>query len=376
MKNVFTIESDLPFLDTLAAEVWKRTGGDGFKLSKHVIFLPTRRARRWLGTAFAKLADGKPVLLPRMRPLGDIDEDEISFADEEFFDQPPALAPLKRQMLLAQQVKHRDPDMTWDQAALAAEALAHFLDQIQIENCDIAQLPDLVEEQELAKHWQQTLLFLEIVTKNWPLILDEQKCQDPVLRRNAVVAAQIDAWRKNPPPFPIIAAGSTGSVPSTADLLDAIAELPEGLVILPGLDRALDNEAWDKVDETHPQHSMKILLEKMGVDRKDVAEFSPSTRAKSPRIALLSAAMLPACLTEKWRTLHGKWDKNVADGLTLFELGHPQEEAQVIALRLREALEVPNKTAAFVTADRALAGRVATLLQRWGRKFPQQHIDR
>ncbi len=369
VKNVFTIDPDLPFLDTLAAELWKRTGGDGFKLSKHVIFLPTRRACRMLGMAFAKIADGKPVLLPRLRPLGDVDEDEISFADEEFFDQLPALAPLKRQMLLAQQVKQRDPEMTWDQAAMAAEALAHFLDQIQIENCDINKLPELVEEQELAKHWEQTLLFLEIVTKNWPLILGEHKCQEPVLRRNAVVAAQIDAWRKNPSECCVIAAGSTGSVPSTAALLNAIAELPNGLVVLPGLDRALDNEAWDIIDETHPQHSMKKLLEKMGVDRKAVADFSALRRAKSQRIALLSAAMLPARLTEKWRELNGKWDKNVADGLTLLDVAHPQEEAQVVALRLRQTLETPHKTAAFVTADRSLAGRVAVLLQRWGIKI-------
>ncbi|MFA4994274.1 MAG: PD-(D/E)XK nuclease family protein [Bdellovibrionales bacterium] len=369
MKNVFTIEPDLPFLDTLAAEVWKRTDGDGFTLSRHLIFLPTRRACRALGMAFAKLANGKPVLLPRMRPLGDIDEDELSFADEESFNQPPALAPLKRQMLLAEHVKRRDPALSWDQAVLAADALARFLDQIQIEQCDISKLPELVEEQELAEHWQQTLLFLEIVTKNWPRILGEQECQDPVLRRNAVVAAQIDAWRKNPPKFPIIAAGSTGSIPSTANLLVVLAEMPAGAVILPGLDRTLDNDAWSQVDETHPQHSMKMLLEKMGVERSTVADFSASTHKASARIKLLSEAMRPAGLTDAWRELQGKLDKNATAGLTRLTLGHPQEEAQVIALRLREALETPNKTAAFVTADRALAGRVAVLLRRWGIKI-------
>ena len=41
---------------------------------------------------------------------------------------------------------------------------------------------------------------------------------------------------------PVIAAGSTGSIPATADLLRAIARLPRGALVLPGLDTSLDAE--------------------------------------------------------------------------------------------------------------------------------------
>ena len=44
----------------------------------------------------------------------------------------------------------------------------------------------------------------------------------------------------------------------------------------------------------------------------------------------------------------------------------PAEEAQAIALALREALEEPGRTAALVTPDRALARRVSAHLRRWG----------
>ena len=255
--------------------------------------------------------------------------------------------------------------MSWDQAAEGAQALARFLDQIQIEQCDVGLLPQLVEEQELAEHWQQTVLFLEIVTKNWPLILAGHGCLDPAERRNAVMRAQADLWRKQPPDFPVIAAGSTGSVPSTAELLKVIAEMPQSAVILPGLDRALDDVAWDEITDTHPQHSMKRLLEKLGVERCDVAEFG-SPQDTSSRVRLLSEAMRPAALTESWRGLRGQLDETAVAGLSSLTLAHPQEEAQVIALRLRSLLEIPDKTAAFVTADRSLAMRVASLLRRWG----------
>jgi ATP-dependent helicase/nuclease subunit B len=369
LKNVFTIAPNAPFLDTLAKELWRRANGDGFRLSQNLILLPTRRACRNLGTSFARLAhdhlNGQPILLPRMRPLGDIDEDEFSFADEGDFDLPPAMGSLKRLMLLTQQVQRRNPNMSIDQAAQAAEALARFLDQIEIEQCDVSKLPNLVADQELAEHWQQTVLFLEIVTQNWPLILAEHGCRDPAERRNAVLAAQADVWRRQPPSFPIIAAGSTGSIRATGELLDVIAGLPQGSVILPGLDRALDAAAWDVIDDTHPQHSMKLLLNKMAVQRENVHDWGEE-RATSPRVNLMSAAMRPAALTEAWRKERGKMSSESVAGLTRLTLDHPQEEAQVIALRLRALLEQPQQTAAFVTADRSLAMRVASLLRRWG----------
>ena len=52
---------------------------------------------------------------------------------------------------------------------------------------------------------------------------------------------------------PVIAAGSTGTVPSTARLLKVIASLPNGAVVLPGLDRSLDEEDWASLAE-HPEH--------------------------------------------------------------------------------------------------------------------------
>jgi len=379
LKNVFTIDPKLPFLETLAAELWRQTESDGFKLSRCMILLPTRRACRALGSAFSKLANGRPVLLPRMRPLGDIDEEEMSFADEDNFDVPPALPPMKRLMLLTKLVKQRDTTQTWDQAALSADALARFLDQIQIEQCDLNDLPRLVEEQNLAVHWQQTLQFLEIVTRHWPKILEEQGGLDPAIRRNRIMATQANLWKNTPPPFPIVAAGSTGSIPATAELLDAIASLPLGAIVLPGLDRSLNNEAWDELDETHPQHSMKNLLNKMGVDRAGVKDFArpvPAEQRTCPpsRLKLLSEAMRPASLTDTWRSLRDQLDPIATQGLTRLILDHPQEEAQVIALRLRDVLETPGKTAALVTADRDLATRVASLLQRWGIKIDDSGV--
>jgi ATP-dependent helicase/nuclease subunit B len=364
-KNVFTIAPDAPFLDTLAREIWHRAGGDSLALSRYLILLPTRRSTFHLGAAFARIAGSKPTLLPRMRPLGDIDEEEIILSDSGIAtDLPPAIAPMKRLMLLTQQVMRRDPSLSWEQAALAADALARFLDQAQIEQCDMSLLPRLVQGRELAEHWQQTVEFLDIVTHHWPAILEAEGSMDPAARRNALLKAQADLWQRQQPDYPVIAAGSTGSIKATADLLDTIAALPQSAVILPGLDTVMDNHSWDAVDDTHPQHSMKRLLEKMGIPREGVHEWGEPHSA-TPRVRLISEAMRPAAVTEGWHELRGKLDLAATTGLSRVVCDHPQEEAQVIALRLRALLEEKDKSAALVTADRKLAQRVVSLLRRW-----------
>ncbi len=364
-SNVFSIAPAQPFLETLAAEMLKQTQGDALKLSEIHVYLPTRRACRQLGKTFARLAEGRALLLPRMRALGDIDEDEVTLAEVENEDLPPALPPLKRLMLLARHVKARDDRLSWDQAFLSAQALAAFLDNAQIAGSDLGRLPALVEERELAAHWQQTIAFLDIITRHWPAILKEEGCLDPAERRNKAIEAQIAVWQKTPPVFPIIAAGSTGTIPATRSLLKAIAEMPAGAVVLPGLDGDIDDTSWEAMDETHPQYSLKQLIEAMGISRKNVRPFARGKENKA-RAQLLREAFRPAGTTEEWRNLQGKLKANAAQGLTRLVSDTPQEEAQVIALRLREALERPGKKAALVTADRGLARRVASLLSRWG----------
>src|SRR3546814_10823727 len=76
--------------------------------------------------------------------------------------------------------------------------------------------------------------------------------------------------------------------------------------------------------------------------------------------------MLPPRLTSRWRDLKTA-DRSLA-GVEALEVATPGEEAQAIAIALREALETEGKTAALVTPDRLLAVRVSAHLKRWGRE--------
>src|SRR5262249_44349369 len=103
---------------------------------------------------------------------------------------------------------------------------------------------------------------------------------------------------------PVIAAGSTGSIPATAELLKAIATLPRGAVVLPGLDRGLTTEALALLTDparsphAHPQYGLVKLLGPLGVRPDAVTELGPSRVA--PRTMIIRQALAPAEFTANW----------------------------------------------------------------------------
>lgn len=378
--SLYTIAPRLPFADTLAAGLLTEAGGDPLALAGMTVLLPTRRARRTLREAFLRRSGGRPMLLPRMAAIGDLDEDEALFAQalggavSAATDIPPAMPSLRRRLLLTRLVMAKGDETgrayTPDQAARLADELARLLDQVQTEDLPLTRLMDLAPDR-YARHWQIILEFLSILTQAWPAILAEEGCLDPAERRNRLLKAQADAWAAAPPTGRIIAAGITGSVPAAAALLAVIADLPGGAVVLPGLDTTLDDESWAQLDDSHPQHALKRLLDRMGRNRADAApwpapslEGPPDALAHAARERLISEALRPATTTHHWRSLE-PFDAQAVRGLRRIDCPAPREEALVIALMMRQTLETPERTAALVTPDRDLARRVAAELRRW-----------
>ncbi|MEI9989272.1 MAG: double-strand break repair protein AddB [Rhizomicrobium sp.] len=361
--NVFTIPSSAPFADTLAKGLIAKAGADPLALADTVIYLPTRRAQRTFGDAFAR-ALGGAALLPRFKALGDADEDELLF-EAEALDLPPAVAPMRRTLLLAAMVRRwQGGEMGFAQAAALADGLAAVMDEVETQGAKLSDLDGFVPVA-LAAHWDRVRTFLLLLKDAWPDILAAEQRISPADRRNralTALAAQVKASRGK-----VIAAGSTGSIPATAALLKAIAERPDGAVILPGLDRELDAESWDTLDPGHPQYGMKQLLDRLRVRRDAVRDWDGARNPQRERV--LREALRPAPTTDAWRAIAERNEEGaIAEGvvgISLIEAADAAEEASAIALVLREALEEPGKTATLVTPDRALARRVASELRRW-----------
>ena len=225
---------------------------------------------------------------------------------------------------------------------------------------------------EYDKYWELTLGFLKFIRKNWPPILEELGHIEPAERRDRLIKAKTARLKQHS--GPVIAAGSTGSIPATATLLETIARLPHGAVVLPGLDTDLDETTWatlaDGSDAAHghPQFALAALINRIGIVRTDV---KPLAQAKPHgRERIVSEALRPAASSELWKdrladaAFSAQADAAI-DSVDVIEAANAEEEALAIAVALREAVEAPGKTAALATPGVGLGRRVSALMERW-----------
>ena len=396
--RIFTIPASAPFLSTLiealiGGKLGFAAARDPLALAAATLYLPTRRACRLARDAFLDVLKDDAAILPRIVAIGDIDEDEIAFAEAATGDiaadalaLPEAVGPVERRLLLTQLITTwaTSPELhglsgsplvaqTPAAACALADDLARLIDDMTTRGVPWERLDNLVPD-ELDEYWQLTLKFLQIAIKQWPEVLRERGVIEAVTRRDLLIKAEAARLARKTD-APVIAAGSTGSIPATAELIATIARLPHGAVVLPGLDTDLDDESWKLIagDENkriapapgHPQFAMQALLTRIGIGRDAVASLS----APRGRERLLSEALRPAAKTDMWRqkATEPEFEAHVEtalETLTVIEAANAEEESLAVAVALREAVH-DGKTAALVTPDRALGRRVLAALARW-----------
>src|SRR6516225_9457725 len=387
--RVFTIAASTPFVPTLIRALIDGTLVPGFPaardplaLAQATLYLPTRRSCRLARDLFLDVTKESAAILPRIVAIGDVDEDEIAFAEAatgalaaDALALPPTLGGLERRLLLAQLVlkwaARIAPDARGEAPLVAnnpasalalADDLARLMDDMTTRGVAWDRLDGLVPET-LDRYWQLTLEFLQIAREAWPQILAERGAIEPAARRDALIKAEAARFAAHP----------------DGPLIAAIAKLNRGAVVLPGLDLALDAQSWDLIEGRgdtaervapaveHPQFAMQALLRRIGITREQVVALG--TRAAHDRERYISEALRPAAATERWQQLAGcdvplRIDRAL-ETVAVIEAANAGEEALAIAISLREALETPHKTAALITPDRALARRVLAALERW-----------
>ncbi|MDE2379050.1 double-strand break repair protein AddB [Bradyrhizobium sp.] len=409
--RVFSVPISVPFLRTVAASLLDGRLVAGFeartepaRLADATLYLPTRRAMRVVREIFLDEMKADAAVLPRIVALGDIDEDELAFAGEteEFsgaasLETPPKLGELERRLTLARLVaawakgEVLAPLVVGGPASTLALAsdLARLIDDMVTRGVDWRALDTLVPDQ-LDQYWQHSLQFLRIAREAWPKHLAEINRIEPAARRDLLIAAEARRLTAKAD-GPVIAAGSTGSMPATARFLQAVAALPHGAVVLPGLDTDLDEDAWRIIGgvrdaqgkyathpaSNHPQYAMHGLLQRLGLKRSDVEVLGVPSPAG--RDLLASEAMRPSSETERWQERLSQVDvaAQIARGMTnlaVVEAPNPEMEALAIAIAMREARHL-GRSAALVTPDRTLARRVMAALTRWNLAYDDSGGD-
>ena len=329
--RVFSVPVSAPFLRTVVAALVDGRLVDGFeartdpaRLAQVTLYLPTLRAGRMAREIFLDELKTDAVVLPRIVALGDIDEDELAFAQA---DEPGGIAPLDIPPKLGELRAPIGSGATCRRMGQAPGAVTAGRRRPGL-HAGAGRRPcaadrrhgdarrrwsalDRLVPDQFDKYWQITLEFLEIARECWPAMLAETDRIEPAARRDLLIEAEAARLTRQSD-GPVIAAGSTGSMPSTAKFLQAVASLPHGAVVLPGLDTDLDDDAWRSIGgvrdakgafttppaSNHPQYAMHALLSRFGIKRGDVEILGKP--AQGGREVLVSEAMRPSNATAQW----------------------------------------------------------------------------
>ena len=179
-------------------------------------FAAFQTAVQSLQAAFIEAANGQPLLLPKMAPIGDVDEEASDILSLSLGRSaaggptlPDSISPVEKQLILTRLIERlplAGQTVSAPQAIRLAQSLGHLLDQIY----QAGSVPDTLTEQipdDLAHHWQQILTFLNIIIENWPQILHSRGLLDPVIRKMKLADQQIESWQSARQPIRLLSPG-------------------------------------------------------------------------------------------------------------------------------------------------------------------------
>ncbi len=359
--RVFALAPGVDFPRALALGLATRLAPlDTMARARVTILVNSGRMQRRLRAELAVQGAG---LMPRVALVGD----PLVFAGATAL--PPAVPPLRRRLELAQLVDkllQADPSLAPRSALYdLADSLARLFSEMQAEGVPIDRVAGLDVSGHSA-HWQRALRFVTLVEQ-----VLRPDALDPEGRLRAQTEALIARWADLPPPDPVLIAGSTGSRGTTALLMQAVARLPQGAIVLPGYDLDMPQPVWDMLgdplsSEDHPQFRFRRLMQALDLTPDQICPWVDSLAPDPARNKLVSLSLRPAPVTDQW----------MQDGQSLGDLHHatrhlslidaptPRAEAMAIALCLRAAADAGRK-AALVTPDRDLSRMVTAALDRW-----------
>jgi ATP-dependent helicase/nuclease subunit B len=343
--NISYVPAGVPFLEALADHILQEK--DPLRLASYQILLPTPRACNALKQIFLK-NKGYALLLPKIQALGVLNPEDIVMQGGASALLKGKISPRRRHLLLTHLIAtHRS--LATEQAALLATTLLQLLDTLAREGGALGAVDfDHLVAADHALHWQVTGDFLKIIQREWPKILEAENTWEPYAVENFLLEEQARLWSENPPQYPIIIAGSRGSRPATARLIQQVAALPQGHIILQGL---VPSDCLEDLSPTHPQADLQKLLGILGSSPHDVRVLRAANH--QPSRILESAFQYAPVPMESIR------------GISVAECTSSQQEAEVIALALRQVLETSEKRGMLITQDINLARRVRMALQRW-----------
>ena len=357
MRGLYALPPGVDFADAFVRGLLERMADQPPEaLAGVTVFVNAASTRGALYRAFDRAG---PLLLPQIRSITGVDPGPLVMPDPPV---PPLARRLELARLIAQMLALR-PDLgAGHSIPVLAQSLSQLMVEMQTEGRDLSDL-EAIDTGDHARHWQNALAFLRIAAQ---FHLGDPSQDRPARQRAAAEAAYRD-WPQgiDLPQGPVIVAGSTGSHGATRLYMQAVAALPNGAVVLPGFDFDQPAAVWDGLEraDDHPQARFAPLIAAAGYPQRWTAVRPPS----DGRNRLISLALRPAPVTDQWIAEGPALPDLIAAtaDLTLIEADQPGQEAETIALIMRDAAERGGEQVTLIAADSGLIRRVTAALDRW-----------
>ena len=380
LAKISAIALGKPFLDNLASGLLARhEKSEPINLGNTVIILPAEEARRNLLKILTTIAKPRALLLPRTYTVsesltfrrshrqGDLDW----ILPSNLLPNTAPIPSVSRNLLLGRLIfqwrKGHDQNnpQSLHRCLKIAPTLGTLLDELQafkINYLSLEQSP----ASDNALHWESVNKFLKIVITQWPSILSEQTWQDPILYDQLITKSLIKYWEKEPPKNDIIAAGFTGNLPHITHLLSFIVSLPTGHLVIPSVDRGLDEKTWETLPEDHPQYTIKKLLVSLKVENNLLPEwFSQFGCSNSTPPPIRPFNFIPSAFSQGAGQDGAKSGQRILSNLTMITAQNIYSEAQTISLIIKKFLTSNQGSVSVFAEDQKLVKQVALQLRQW-----------
>ena len=332
-KNIFYATNPARVSDAL----WRVMCDSGVDVADMLIFLPSRRAVRTVEKMIAQKSGGVAIL-PTLVALGEGANEE----EDTQIDAQDVISNVERVVVLAKLLAADANVGNLITALPIAQDLVRMQDYMENEGVDAADVDwgALVDEK-YATHFQAKAKILGILSKFMPMYAAGRVTSTAARNRD------IRAWKKVLDNYKlVIVCASTASVPATADLMEQIANLPHGRIILSG---KIDGRMADFELNTNPYNSEYKFLSRLGMVASDVIPIDVGDSA----IDFMNWAFGNDCAS-----------RNINKDLShcnLIEVPREAVEAEVVA-QIAQKSVAEKKSVLVITPDAAGNQRIANAL--------------
>ena len=375
--NIFNIPAHYHFFESLYD--WLALNFSE-RISDIKIFLPNRRSCRELTELFLqKNPQNSAIILPKIKAISDISyEDFFDFLpDKNSFEiqatideliQAKVISDIDYLFFLSKEIQKLSifgNNLESNQALNIANHIKNLFDEIEREEINLEKI-DEIDDSDLSLHRQVTLEFLQNFHRQIKNSFIKNNIYFTTSYQNLIINKFIEILEEQGAKYPIIMAGSTGSVSFGKKLIKAISAQTNCHIILHGLEENLEERA-----EHHPQFLLNELIKFLQIDKKQIKKiaqekFKLSSQSRSD---FISMTMLEAEKTLIWQKdsdlLSGA---DLAEKFKIIEAKDEFEEAKIIALILSESLD-QNKKSAVITNNQKLGALLKSELNRLALPF-------